>query len=384
MDRLMKRSHPAKRGRQSQGPAALVGRAQGTFLRQYAEYVQNVLAPTNNELKEVFQGWRDPAHWSLEPALSRVPAPSPVQRAISRIKRPESAVDKILRNHELFPAGLTKESVVKMHDAVGGRIIVYFLSNLPLIDRELRTSHAFEISSLHPPVAYLTHELTERLGLKHMDRQSKESGYALIHYVVRLRSSAVPMAQRPWFELQVRTLAEDVWGEIEHILGYKPNKKTLFAVRKQFQIISAELTAIDEHFNLLYEELSRFQRESSFEDNSLLNAENLAAVLWERKIRCAQREIDGLLKLLASRSVKTVGDLRLVATSRNIEAVRKVYRETQRRSPTNFEIVASLAVLKGLMADTEVIDAVKSHVKFLQAWEKLRDSFDTRRLASKR
>ncbi|MBD3277573.1 MAG: hypothetical protein GF388_04670 [Candidatus Aegiribacteria sp.] len=294
------------------------------FLEGYEQYVRDVLIPTNKEIRTLFKQWRDPEFWALTPKLSRLPSPSPVQRTHTRVKRPESAVDKILRHPSQYPHGLTIDSVKCMNDAVAGRIIVYFLKNLPLIDKHLRTSEQVEVSSAFPPVAYLSRDLIERLDLNDIKRGQKDSGYASIHYIVRLRDSALPIEQRPWFELQVRTITEDVWGEIEHILGYKPNKKTSFAVRKQFQIISSELTAIDEHFNLLYEELSRYQEESLFRDESPLNAENLPAVLSELGIGCAQKEIDGLLKLLVSRRIETVGELRTEATQDRIDAIRAV------------------------------------------------------------
>ncbi len=342
------------------------------FLTVFEKYVREILIPTNDEIRDLFLQWRNSEYWALAPRVSRLPSPSPVQRTHVRIKRPESVVDKILRHPFVFPDGLSIQSVMKMHDAIAGRVIVYFLANLPFVDKALRSSEDLEVSSASPPVAYLSQELIERLGLTDIKRGHKDSGYASIHYIVRLRTSTVAPQNRPWFELQVRTLAEDVWGEIEHILGYKPNKKTSFAVRKQFQIISAELTAIDEHFNLLYEELSRFQEESLYRDESPLNAENLPAVLNEMGIGCAQKEVDGLLKLLVSRRIETVGELRLEATHDRIEAIRAIYRTCEKREPNHFEIVASVAAIRGMGKVDGIEQAVKSQIDFLKAWEKLK------------
>jgi putative GTP pyrophosphokinase len=352
----------------------------GRFLTDYEQYCGTVLIPTNRDIRNLFLRWRDPQHWALTPRLSRLPSPSPVQRTHTRIKRPESVVDKILRHPALFSDGVSIQSVHKMDDAVAGRVVVHFLANLPLIDKALRNSEDLEVSSATPPVAYLTQDLVERLGLTDIKRGQKESGYESLHYVVRLRASAVPREERPWFELQVRTLVQDAWGEIEHILGYKPNKKTSLAVRRQFQIISTELTAIDEHFNLLYEELSRFQEESPYQDHSPLNAENLPPVLSELGIGCAQREIDGLLKLLVSRQIETVGDLRTEATRARMEAIRAVYGTCEGRVPNDFEIVASLAAIRGLKDTHDIEQAVKSQIDFLKAWEKLKQ--DARRQSS--
>jgi putative GTP pyrophosphokinase len=262
-----------------------------------------------------------------------------------------------------------------MDDAVAGRIVVYFLSNLPLIDRELRESDLLELSEENPPVAYLSADLAGRLGLGRLDRQKKDSGYASVHYIAQFRSSAVPRDKRPWFEIQVRTLAEDTWGEIEHVLGYKPEKRTSFAVRKQFQILGAELSAIDEHFNLLAEELSRFQDEVVYADTNPLNAENLPAVLNALGVGCAQKEIDGLLKLLASRGFPSIGDLHDTATTRNLEIIRNTFRNVEGTDPGNFDIVAGIAAIRGLEDESAIVTAIKAQIAFLSAWENLKSEF---------
>ena len=317
------------------------------FLEQYERYAREVLKPTKDEIRSLFAQWTDIRYWGQKAALSRLPAPSPVQFAKTRVKRPEGLVDKILRRPSLFPDGFTFASIQKMHDAVAGRVVVYFLAQLPVIDREIRESELLEISQDIPPVAYLSEDVVQRLSLSHLRRAQKDSGYASVHYIVRLRQSSVPREQRPWFELQVRTLAENLWGEVEHVLGYKPDKRTSFAVRKHFQIISAQLHAIDEHFNFLFEELSRFQEEVTFRDGDPLNAENLPAVLNEIGTGCAQREIDGLLKLLNSRGIENVGLLRAVATGKRMETIRNTYWNQEGRAPNNFEIIATLAAIKG-------------------------------------
>lgn len=172
----------------------------------------------------------------------------------------------------------------------------------------------------------------------------------------------------------MRTLTEHTWGEIEHILGYKPNKRTSFAVKKQFQIISKLLEAIDEHFNFLFEELLRFQIEVEFEETDPLNAENLPAVLSDLGLGCAQREIDGLLKLLVSRGVVNVRDLRGLATERTREIIWSTYYAHKGQPPNNFEVVASLAAILGCDDESEKAQRVKAQIEFLNVWEELKQA----------
>jgi ppGpp synthetase/RelA/SpoT-type nucleotidyltranferase len=345
---------------------------QRNFLETYRTHIEQVLAPTKRELRELFNEWQDPSFWSAAATRSRMPSPSPIQSTKTRIKRPETVVDKIFRHPGEYPDGLAFDSIPRMLDVVAGRIVVYFLANLPLIDREIRNSTKVEISSEKPPVAYLTHDVYNSLGLQDFEHKPKASGYSSLHYYVRLRHSTVPPDRRPLFEIQVRTLTEHCWGEVEHILGYKPNKRTSLAVKRQFQIISKQLEAIDEHFNVLYEELARFQEEVSYRDNDPLNAENLPAVLSELGTGCAQREISGLLKLLVSRGISTVAALRQVAATRTMDLIRNTFRAHEGRDPTNFEVVASLAAIRGETSEAAMTKAVRTQIEFLKAWEDLR------------
>ena len=344
------------------------------FLEEYKNYVQTVLKPTRQEVKELFQAWEGSADLDIGEGATRRATPSPVQKVYSRIKRTESVVDKIQRHSGHFTDGLTSNSFKKMNDTIGVRVVLYFLQHLPAIDRQIQEHENLEVSQENPPKAYLNRDLAERLSLTHLNPVQKESGYASLHYILRLKQSVVPIEQRPWFELQVRTLTEHTWGEIEHVLGYKPNKRTSFAVRRQFQIISKLLEAIDEHFNFLFEELARFQAEVDYNDTDPLNAENFPAVLSDLGLSCAQREINGLLKILVSRGVYTVKDLRELATARTREIVRSMYYAEKGKPPNNFEAVASLAALHGCNDDGERAQRVKAHIELLKVWEELKES----------
>lgn len=344
------------------------GLDQRRFLADYRTYIETTLEPVRKQLKSVLTEWRNPAFWIQYSPSGRHPTPSPIQRIRIRIKRPESALDKILRKPDLYPNSLTIESLRKMPDTVGARVIVFFLSQLSLVDREIRNSRHLEISEEDPPVAYLPQDLHNQLGLSHLRRVEKESGYASIHYHLRFRKLPPEATENPYFELQLRTLAEDVWGEIEHILGYKPGKRTSFAVRKQFKIISRQLMALDENFNFLFEELSRFQQEGNVGDFDPLNAENLPYILREVGIGCAQAEIDGLLKLLVSRGIGTVNELRRVAIPRRLELIRNVYIQEGGRQPINFEYVANLANLEDIVDESEIVERIRAHREFLEFW----------------
>ena len=345
------------------------------FLAAYERHVREILQPTQREIRAVFEQWLDPSYWAKYKRTNRIPIPSPVKTVSSRIKRPEQVVDKIYRKPPSFPAGLVPDSFERMHDTIGVRVIVYFLSHLPLIDRALRESPLLELDPDERPVAYLSAAEARPLGLEHLTHVQKESGYRAIHYTLRLTSSAIPADRDPWFELQVQTVTQDLWSTMEHHLGYKPMKGTHIAARRQFLILAQMLGAIDEHFNLLYEELNRYQEDVTYDDSDDLDAENLPSVLAELGISCAQRDINNILKLLYSRGLKTVHDLRSVASPMRLALIRNTYLGVTGRLPANLEVIASLAAVRGARDETAEIDRIKSQIAYRGAWDSIRQEF---------
>jgi len=349
--------------------------AMSDFLEAYRSYVRAVLKPTQGRIREILETWQQADHWVKYKRTNRIPIPTPVKSVFSRIKRPEQVVDKILRKSELFPDGLQPVSFERMYDTVGVRVVVYFLSHLPLIDRELRGSDVFELCRDELPTAYMSSDQVRVLGLDHLQQVEKESGYCSIHYTLRLREEASPNGDRPWFEMQVQTLTQELWSDMEHHLGYKPWKRSTVAAQRQFKILAKMLGAIDEHFSLLYEEMNRFQEEVAYREGDALGAENLPPVLAEFGISCAQRDVNNILKLLYSRGVETVRDLQEVATARRLTIIRHTYLAVSGRNPTNLEVIATLAAVRGAPDEAAEVERIKSQIAFRGAWDSIRQEF---------
>ncbi|NOZ79962.1 MAG: hypothetical protein GXP48_12455 [Acidobacteria bacterium] len=347
------------------------------FLAAYQEYVQHVLRPTQTEVMRLLRQRQDPAYWSRHRSGQRVALPSPIRTSFSRIKRPEQVVDKILRKPQRFPAGLQPVSFRSMSDALGVRVIVFVLSHLALVDREIRSSNEIEISKKEPPMIYASADQARMLGLEHLVQKEKESGYSSVHYTIRLRHTSVPRKERPWFELQVRTLAQELWSEIEHHLGYKPGRRSNVSARRQLRILAKHIAAIDEHFNFLYEELNRFQQTVSYSRDDPLSVENLPSVLAEIGLTCAQRDMNNILKLLYSRGLETVGALGTLATPRRLEIIRHTYLSVTGRLPTSLEVIATLAALVGAETEEEEIERIKSQIAYRWAWDAIRSEHTT-------
>jgi putative GTP pyrophosphokinase len=337
------------------------------FLKEYEQYKSKILKPTLEELNDLLRDMEKTEYWNKYITGKGVATPSPIRMIMTRIKHPEKVIDKIYRKPDLFPKGLSFESLKKMHDAIGIRIIVYFSSQLSLVDKELRSSNIIEIAEDIPPEAYFEPDALNRLGLSHIENKQKESGYSSIHYMVRLKESSITEQERPIFEIQVRTLAQELWSELEHVLSYKPETRTHFSAKRRFQILSREVEVIDEHFNLLYEELIHNQAVAAYKDSDILTFENAPKVLIEIGVQCALTELNPILKALFSRGIYSIGDLLKIATPRRLVTIRNTYISKIGHAPNNLELISMLATLKEVQSKEIEIERIKSQIDYHQS-----------------
>ena len=357
------------------------------FREAYWAYKNDTLDVTEAELRRAFGRWNSHHYWRKYRAEGYVPGvtiPSPIQRVDYRVKRLESVEDKIRRRYpDQFTGGWVPASFEEMDDALGARIVVYFLSDLTLIHRELHDledQRLIEIRREPPVRAYLPPGLPERLDLHDVDRQEKESGYASVHYYCRLIRSVVDDRRRPWFEVQVRTLAEHVWAEVHHLIGYKREKDTQVEVEEETRIISAQLKAIDEHFDLLRMRLGRAQeriKRPRLADR--VNAENLPHILAELNLLADQREIDGLLRSLASRGIRNVKEFRARATRDRVSLIQQEWRRVTRRDARTFDVIGVVGTIDAGASGADVKRRTQEWARVANRWGKRRDS-DVERL----
>ena len=345
------------------------------FESLYSTYVQDVLLPSELAVQAVFREWREEGYW-LEHVRteSGAAAPRPTQRTRTRIKRPEAVLDKFQRLAHEFPDGPTADSLPLMRDFLGARVIVYFPTHLRMIDEEIRSGRHFDLSTEYAPRCYIPHDMLDRIGLD--DRQfemkgQKPSGYASLHYFIRLKTPPAGGAN-PWFELQTRTMLEEVWGEVEHQLGYKLNRRTEFSVSRQFRVISAHLTALDDHFDFVYDRLTYLQSTSNPQPPDPLNAENLPRVLEDFECACQQSEIAGMLYILETWGVTTVEQLRTRARPDLVEALRSEYQRHRSGRATAFHIVSALAHLGPGSTVADARRVLASNLKMVDLTQRMR------------
>lgn len=160
--------------------------------------------------------------------------PLPVVHSIkTRIKDTEHLREKIKRKWGDGP--LTPENIFsRITDIAGVRVIHLHSKQFEKIHHGIQSRIDEGYWSLHePPVAYSWDpEATAYFQSLGLNAITRESYYTSIHYVVKPQPGAFLTC-----EIQVRTLFEEAWGEIDHSLNY-PKPTDSLACREQLRVLA--------------------------------------------------------------------------------------------------------------------------------------------------
>ncbi len=160
-----------------------------------------------------------------------------------RTKSSTSLEDKIYRKLDEAkkanrPLGIRKENLfLKINDLAGLRILHLNTDQLPLIAQGLKELFEEELYRLIEKPSARTWDdeskvLLSKMGFKIVNKPSKPSFYTSVHYVIKPnRKTAITC------EIQVRTLMEEVWGEVDHRLNY-PHSTGILACKEQIAALA--------------------------------------------------------------------------------------------------------------------------------------------------
>jgi putative GTP pyrophosphokinase len=147
------------------------------------------------------------------------------------------------RKPELRLGKIDESNIFKrITDIAGVRILHLHLSQFGEIHSEiLKKVCDEEFVLVEKPKAY-TWDPDSECFFKSLDilTEQKESFYTSIHYVLKPNSRSIATC-----EVQVRTLIEEVWGEVDHAMNY-PNQITDEQCQEQIRVL-ARLVAAGGH-----------------------------------------------------------------------------------------------------------------------------------------
>lgn len=153
----------------------------------------------------------------------------------SRLKSEESLRDKLQRKNEEGKTITNENFTNEITDLVGVRILHLHLEQFKHIHEEILSQiENGEWELFENPKAYSWDDeaisLYQSLGIN----TQKKDQYTSVHYVVRIKNND---PNPIYCEIQVRTLFEEIWGEIDHTINY-PHKTSSVACTEQLKNLS--------------------------------------------------------------------------------------------------------------------------------------------------
>jgi putative GTP pyrophosphokinase len=132
------------------------------------------------------------------------------------------------------------EPIKQITDLAGVRVITHFLSTLADVDSMLNSEF----------------EVVEKSNKGMLLIASDRFGYQSIHYLVKLKAarSRLPEYRRfagHLFEVQVRTILQHAWAEIEHDIQYKSSITIPTEIRRRFVALAGMLEIADREFQAI-------------------------------------------------------------------------------------------------------------------------------------
>lgn len=152
----------------------------------------------------------------------------------SRLKDRDHLRAKLLRKREegnpISPGNLFD----RVTDLAGVRIIHLFQENFRQIDHVIRRKvDAGDWVLGERATAYTWDpEAADFFRRFNLEVTQKPTAYTSVHYLIRPRADS-PLC----CEVQVRTLFEEIWGEVDHQINY-PNPTPSLACREQIRVLS--------------------------------------------------------------------------------------------------------------------------------------------------
>lgn len=192
-----------------------------------------VLAYLNTEKQYELKAFLQTVLFFFEnnPALKGI-----VHSVKSRMKDPEHLKDKIQRKLKSEKIIDENNLFTVVNDLIGVRVLYLYQDQFQLIHNELlkKVDETKDWMFVEAPKAYTwdpeTREYFEKLNIH---TEVRDTYYTSVHYVIKPNNELSNIT----CEIQVRTLFEEIWGEIDHTINY-PHPTEIIACKEQLRVLA--------------------------------------------------------------------------------------------------------------------------------------------------
>lgn len=169
----------------------------------------------------------------LNNELSQVYSYNPIEYVKTRLKTPESIMQKLRKQGHSFNVN---DLIEYIHDIAGIRITCSFFSEVYFLSDMIAKQDNLEV-----------------LSIKDYIKNPKESGYMSYHMLLSIPVALADAVVPAKVELQIRTMAMDFWASLEHKIYYKfegnaPDflEKELKACADMVDLLDAKMFSLNE------------------------------------------------------------------------------------------------------------------------------------------
>jgi ppGpp synthetase/RelA/SpoT-type nucleotidyltranferase len=139
--------------------------------------------------------------------------------------------------------------IAQIQDLAGGRVIAFFMR---------------DVEAMVPLIHSEFHVLEEIDKSAEREREGEFVGYQSIHFIVKLRESRTCLPEYARFaglvaEIQLRTILQHAWAEIEHDMQYKAVEAIPATIRRRFASLAGMVAVADREFQAIQEEATLLQ-----------------------------------------------------------------------------------------------------------------------------
>ena len=168
------------------------------------------------------------------PVLNKKPFPI-IHSIKSRLKDPEHLKDKLERKEKNGKIIDTKNLFNEISDLIGIRVLHLYQDQFIQINQAIneKIGNGDWVLAEEPKAFTWDPESAEFFKKLGISTELRDTFYTSIHFLIKPNNPNAVVC----CEIQVRTLFEEIWGEIDHTINY-PHKTESIACKEQLRVLS--------------------------------------------------------------------------------------------------------------------------------------------------
>ncbi len=167
---------------------------------------------------------------SLFEEFSLLEENNPIEHIKYRTKKMKSIEEKLKKKNKV----VNEENLRQLNDVLGVRIVCSFLDDLDIIIKRIEMDPEIHI-----------------LNCKDYIQKPKKNGYMSYHLNIEFPIFCQGRIEMVKAEIQVRTIAMDMWASLDHKIWYKKGIDLPDSVKKTISDTAIICKTIDDHLNML-------------------------------------------------------------------------------------------------------------------------------------